>query len=177
MRTASFALTPDAEMDRLFKAVADPTRRRILKLLSAGPRSVSEVVEQFRLAQPTISCHLAVLRGNLAENGCIVKTAAVAESMYRFNGRARVFDEMEAAHEAILEGNIEAGDVVVIRYEGPKGGPGMQEMLTPTSMAGSTTSIWAERLAALGTEKGTTAVAKPGLWKRLHGTGRRWAYC
>jgi dihydroxy-acid dehydratase len=76
---------------------------------------------------------LAVLRGNLAEQGCIVKTAAVAESMYRFIGRARVYDEMEAAQEAILAGDIGAGDVVVIRYEGPRGGPGMQEMLTPTS--------------------------------------------
>ena len=62
MRTATFALMPDAEMDRLFKAVADPTRRRILKLLAAGPRTVGEVVRQFELAQPTISCHLAVLR-------------------------------------------------------------------------------------------------------------------
>ena len=62
MRSTSFALTPDVEMDRLFKAVADPTRRRILGLLSARPRTVSEVVRQFPLAQPTISCHLAVLR-------------------------------------------------------------------------------------------------------------------
>jgi len=76
---------------------------------------------------------LAVLYGNIAERGSIVKTAAVCEEMYVFNGRARVFDEMEAAQEAILAGSIEAGDVVVIRYEGPRGGPGMQEMLTPTS--------------------------------------------
>jgi dihydroxy-acid dehydratase len=76
---------------------------------------------------------LAVLYGNIAEKGCIVKTAAVAESMYQFNGRARVFDEMEVAQETILAGGIKAGDVVVIRYEGPRGGPGMQEMLTPTT--------------------------------------------
>jgi dihydroxy-acid dehydratase len=76
---------------------------------------------------------LAVLYGNLAENGCIVKTAAVAESMFQFVGKARVFDEMEVAEEAILAGEIKPGDVVVIRYEGPKGGPGMQEMLTPTT--------------------------------------------
>ncbi|MCW8926663.1 MAG: dihydroxy-acid dehydratase [Xanthomonadales bacterium] len=76
---------------------------------------------------------LAVLYGNIAEQGCIVKTAAVAPEMYQFSGRARVFDEMEAAQEAIVAGSIEAGDVVVIRYEGPRGGPGMQEMLTPTS--------------------------------------------
>ncbi len=76
---------------------------------------------------------LAVLFGNIAKRGCIVKTAAVTPDMYRFSGRARVFDEMEAAQEAIVAGSIEAGDVVVIRYEGPRGGPGMQEMLTPTS--------------------------------------------
>jgi len=76
---------------------------------------------------------LAVLYGNLAENGCIVKTAAVAESMYQFSGRARVFEEMEVAQETILAGGIEAGDIVIIRYEGPQGGPGMQEMLGPTT--------------------------------------------
>jgi dihydroxy-acid dehydratase len=76
---------------------------------------------------------LAVLYGNIAEQGCIVKTAAVAEEMYRFSGRARVFDEMEVAEETILAGGIQPGDVVVIRYEGPRGGPGMQEMLTPTT--------------------------------------------
>ena len=76
---------------------------------------------------------LAVLYGNIAEKGCIVKTAAVAEEMYRFSGRARVFEEMEVAQETILAGDINPGDVVVIRYEGPRGGPGMQEMLTPTT--------------------------------------------
>ncbi len=76
---------------------------------------------------------LAVLFGNLAENGCIVKTAGVDESIFRFEGKARVFDSQEAACEGILNGDVKAGDVVVIRYEGPKGGPGMQEMLYPTS--------------------------------------------
>ncbi len=76
---------------------------------------------------------LAVLYGNIAEKGCIVKTAAVAESMYQFSGRARVYEEMETAQESILAGEIKPGDVVVIRYEGPRGGPGMQEMLTPTT--------------------------------------------
>ncbi len=76
---------------------------------------------------------LAVLYGNLAEKGCIVKTAAVAESMYQFSGRVRVFEEMEVAQETILAGGIEAGDIVIIRYEGPQGGPGMQEMLGPTT--------------------------------------------
>ncbi len=76
---------------------------------------------------------LAVLYGNIAENGCIVKTAGVDESILKFSGRARVFESQEAAVEGILADQIVAGDVVVIRYEGPKGGPGMQEMLYPTS--------------------------------------------
>ena len=76
---------------------------------------------------------LAVLYGNLAEDGCIVKTAGVDESILVFSGPARVFESQEAAVSGILGGKVEAGDVVVIRYEGPKGGPGMQEMLYPTS--------------------------------------------
>ncbi len=76
---------------------------------------------------------LAVLFGNVAEKGCIVKTAGVDESILTFRGTAKVFDSQDAACDGILGGRIEAGDVVVIRYEGPKGGPGMQEMLYPTS--------------------------------------------
>jgi len=76
---------------------------------------------------------LAVLHGNIALDGCIVKTAGVDESIWQFTGRARVFESQDAAVDAILGGKIVAGDVVVIRYEGPKGGPGMQEMLYPTS--------------------------------------------
>ena len=76
---------------------------------------------------------LAVLSGNLAQDGCIVKTAGVDESIWQFTGRARVFESQDAAVQAILADEIVAGDVVVIRYEGPKGGPGMQEMLYPTS--------------------------------------------
>lgn len=76
---------------------------------------------------------LAVLYGNLAEDGCIVKTAGVDESIWNFTGRAIVFESQEDAVEGILGGKVKAGDVVIIRYEGPKGGPGMQEMLYPTS--------------------------------------------
>ena len=76
---------------------------------------------------------LAVLFGNIAEKGCIVKTAGVDESIWKFTGRARVCESQEEAVDKILAGQIKAGDVVVIRYEGPKGGPGMQEMLYPTS--------------------------------------------
>jgi len=76
---------------------------------------------------------LAVLYGNIAQDGCIVKTAGVDDSILKFTGRARIFESQDAAVEGILADKIVAGDVVVIRYEGPRGGPGMQEMLYPTS--------------------------------------------
>jgi len=76
---------------------------------------------------------LAVLFGNLAEEGCIVKTAGVDSSLLTFSGQARIFESQDSAVSAILGGRIKAGDIVLIRYEGPRGGPGMQEMLYPTS--------------------------------------------
>ena len=76
---------------------------------------------------------LAVLTGNIARKGCIVKTAGVAQELMQFSGKAKVFESQGQAMNGILGGEVEAGDVVVIRYEGPKGGPGMQEMLYPTS--------------------------------------------
>ena len=76
---------------------------------------------------------LAVLFGNIAQNGCVVKTAGVDASIWKFSGPAKVFDSQEAACEGILGGKVVSGDVVVIIHEGPKGGPGMQEMLYPTS--------------------------------------------
>ena len=76
---------------------------------------------------------LAVLKGNLAVDGCIVKTAGVDESILKFTGPAKVFESQDAAVKGILGNEVKAGDVVVIRYEGPRGGPGMQEMLYPTS--------------------------------------------
>ncbi len=76
---------------------------------------------------------LAVLKGNIAQDGCVVKTAGVDESIWKFTGPAKVFDSQDAACEGILGGKVVSGDVVVITHEGPKGGPGMQEMLYPTS--------------------------------------------
>jgi len=76
---------------------------------------------------------LAVLFGNIAQNGCIVKTAGVDESIFRFTGKTRVYDSQDAACDGILSGEVQKGEIVVIRYEGPRGGPGMQEMLYPTS--------------------------------------------
>jgi dihydroxy-acid dehydratase len=77
---------------------------------------------------------LAILFGNLAPGGAVVKQAVVAPKMRQHTGPARVFESEEAATQAIMAGEFEKGDVLVIRYEGPKGGPGMREMLTPTSM-------------------------------------------
>jgi len=76
---------------------------------------------------------LAVLYGNIALDGCVVKTAGVDESILKFRGPARIFESQDAAVEGILGDRINEGDVVIIRYEGPRGGPGMQEMLYPTS--------------------------------------------
>jgi dihydroxy-acid dehydratase len=76
---------------------------------------------------------LAVLYGNIAQDGCVVKTAGVDESILKFSGPARIFESQDAAVEGILGDKVTAGDVVIIRYEGPRGGPGMQEMLYPTS--------------------------------------------
>ena len=76
---------------------------------------------------------LAVLKGNIAQDGCVVKTAGVDESIWKFSGPAKVFESQEAACDGILGGKVVSGDVVVITHEGPKGGPGMQEMLYPTS--------------------------------------------
>jgi dihydroxy-acid dehydratase len=76
---------------------------------------------------------LAVLRGNLAPDGCIVKTASVDPDILVFSGPARVYESQDDAVEGILGGHVQPGDVVVVRYEGPRGGPGMQEMLYPTT--------------------------------------------
>ncbi len=76
---------------------------------------------------------LAVLFGNIAEDGCVVKTAGVDDTILKFSGTARIMESQEAAVEAILNDKIKAGDIVVVRYEGPRGGPGMQEMLYPTT--------------------------------------------
>jgi len=116
---------------------------RIQKSLHVSGRDIREIA---RSARPqgdevvrTVEAPLrpeggiAVLKGNLAPEGAIVKQSAVSEDMLRFEGVARVFDSEEEAQKAILSGNIKEGDAVVIRYEGPRGGPGMREMLAPTS--------------------------------------------
>ena len=123
----------------------------VLELFSAGPGNVptQEPFSQSSTWQPDLDREtgcirdiehaysadggLAVLYGNLAPDGCIVKTAGVDESVWTFSGPARIFESQDAAIDGILADQVQAGDVVIIRYEGPKGGPGMQEMLYPTS--------------------------------------------
>jgi dihydroxy-acid dehydratase len=101
--------------------------------LAKVPRADGEVIRHIEIPYDTQG-GLAVLFGNLAPEGCVVKQSAVAFSMMTHQGPARVFDSEEEGSAAIMSGTIRAGDVVVIRYEGPRGGPGMREMLTPTSV-------------------------------------------
>ncbi|HEQ72468.1 MAG TPA: dihydroxy-acid dehydratase, partial [Spirochaetia bacterium] len=126
-----------------------PDAQRIALAAPGGHRTVSGMSQNNTYPEPDLdrtagairdAAHaynkdggLAVLYGNLAEKGSIVKTAGVDESILTFRGKARVFDSQEQAVEAILGDTIKPGDVVVIRYEGPAGGPGMQEMLYPTT--------------------------------------------
>ncbi len=106
--------------------------KKIYDIASAAKIFDEDVIRPFNKAYHKEG-GLAILFGNLAPNGAIVKQAAVNAKMMKFSGRARVFNQEEAAMQAILNGKIKAGDVIVIRYEGPSGGPGMREMLAPTS--------------------------------------------
>jgi dihydroxy-acid dehydratase len=123
---------------------------------------------------------LAVLKGNIALDGCIVKTAGVDESNLVFSGPAKVYESQEASVAAILGGEVKAGDVVVIRYEGPRGGPGMQEMLYPTSylkskglgkacalvtdgrFSGGTSGLSIGHVSPEAAEGGTIGLVEPG---------------
>jgi dihydroxy-acid dehydratase len=112
--------------------VLTATGRPLAETLKKAPDADGQVVRQ--VAKPYHKeGGLAVLYGRLAPDGAVVKQSAVAEAMMRHTGPARVFDSEEAASEVILAGGIKPGDVVVVRYEGPKGGPGMREMLSPTA--------------------------------------------
>jgi dihydroxy-acid dehydratase len=100
----------------------------------AKARPVDGVVIRTTQEPYSVSGGLAILHGNLAPDGAVIKTAAVPKGKLVYRGPARVFDSEDAATEAILEGSFSKGDVLIIRYEGPKGGPGMREMLTATSV-------------------------------------------
>ncbi|MFH1367916.1 MAG: dihydroxy-acid dehydratase [Elusimicrobiota bacterium] len=105
--------------------------KNILEIAKAGVILDKEVI---KASKPySHEGGIAILKGNLAPDGCVVKQSAVKEKMKVFTGRARIFESEETAMEAILKKKIKKGDVVVIRYEGPRGGPGMREMLSPTS--------------------------------------------
>ena len=127
----------DPEVHRLFRAAPGgvPTQVAFSQSERFEQNDVDRSVGCIRDREHAYSQDggLAVLYGNIAEKGCIVKTAGVDESILKFSGKARVFESQDAAVEAILGDTVHAGDVVIIRYEGPKGGPGMQEMLYPTS--------------------------------------------
>ena len=107
-------------------------------------KKIRELLKEARVEDPTVirpfyNPHharggLAALRGSLAPDGAVLKIAGVADNLRRFTGLARTFESEEETMKAIMEGKVKAGDVVVVRYEGPKGGPGMREMLTPTSV-------------------------------------------
>jgi dihydroxy-acid dehydratase len=132
-------LSPSCSGDAKAAYLSAPGGKRNLELASQSATYPSMDIDREKGCIRDIAhCYypdggLAVLFGNIAERGCIVKTAGVDPSVFQFTGTAKVFFSQEAACEGILGGKIKAGDVVVIRYEGPKGGPGMQEMLYPTS--------------------------------------------
>ena len=114
------------------KAMFRGARPKRLKTLNAGRFDAEDVIRTFDRAF-TKKGGLVVVRGNIARKGCIVKLAGVDPKMYRHTGPAVIFESQEDACRGILGGKVKAGDVVIIRNEGPKGGPGMQEMLAPTS--------------------------------------------
>ena len=102
----------------------------------AGVKVIDREVIRTKAKAHSQTGGLAILYGNIAPEGAVVKAGAVPAEMLKFKGPARVFDSEDAVTPAIMQGKIKSGDVVVIRYEGPKGGPGMREMLTPTSLLG-----------------------------------------
>ncbi|MCL2036818.1 MAG: dihydroxy-acid dehydratase [Oscillospiraceae bacterium] len=121
-------LSKENLIDISAKTVSGTQEERIKKATYSDGEVIRKIDNPFRKTGG-----LAILKGNLAEKGAVVKRGAVAENMLVFKGQARVFDGEQAAVDSILSGEINAGTVVVIRYEGPKGGPGMPEMLAPTA--------------------------------------------
>ena len=129
--------TPDAEAERIYSSAPGHRFSTVMGSQDARWESLDAdracgCIRDIEHAY-TKDGGLAVLFGNIAQDGCVVKTAGVDEKIWRFSGPARVFDSQEDACEGILGGRVKSGDCVVITHEGPKGGPGMQEMLYPTS--------------------------------------------
>jgi len=124
-----------AVMNRLKGLLKDNitvSKKRIKEIAEKGKVNDSDVIKTVENAYFKEG-GIAVLKGNLAPNGCVIKQTAVSKKMRHFTGKARCFDSEESAMQAILGGKIKAGDIIVVRYEGPKGGPGMREMLAPTA--------------------------------------------
>ena len=141
---------PSEDVKKFFQAA--PGRVRTIEAFSQDKRWDLDLDREGVTIRDIEHAHsldggLAVLYGNIAKDGCIVKTAGVDKSILKFQGPARLFESQDAACAGILSGEVEEGDVVVIRYEGPKGGPGMQEMLYPTSY-----------LKSMNIDKGTALV-------------------
>jgi dihydroxy-acid dehydratase len=124
-------------------AVLKRLRPKLKNNITVTGKNIYEIAQEARVIDENIirpldkAYHkeggIALLKGNLAPDGAVVKQTAVSEKMMRFKGKAKVFDSEDAAMKAIMANKIKSGDVVVIRYEGPKGGPGMREMLAPTA--------------------------------------------
>jgi dihydroxy-acid dehydratase len=118
-------------------------KNQLSDIMTVSSKTISQIANDAQILDETVvrdyknAYHkeggIAVLKGNLAPEGAVIKQTAVSEAMMRFKGKAKVFDSEEAAMTAIMGGKIKKGDCVVIRYEGPKGGPGMREMLSPTA--------------------------------------------
>lgn len=124
-------------------AIMKRMKNQLNDIMTASDKTISQIANEAQILDESVirdpknpyhkEGGIAVLKGNLAPEGAVVKQTAVSEAMMKFNGKARVFDSEEAAMAAIMAGKIKKGDCLVIRYEGPKGGPGMREMLSPTS--------------------------------------------
>jgi len=124
-------------------AIMKRMKNQLNDVMTASGKLVSQIANEAQILDENVirdyknAYHkeggIAVLKGNLAPEGAVIKQTAVSEAMMKFKGKARVFDSEEAAMQTIMAGKIKKGDCVVIRYEGPKGGPGMREMLSPTS--------------------------------------------
>jgi dihydroxy-acid dehydratase len=121
-----------SEANRIHRDCITVTGRTVGENLSSARVMDKDVIRPMDQAYH-VQGGLAVLFGNLAPDGCVVKQSAVCDEMLQHQGPARVFDSEEEASGAIMDGKINQGDVIIVRYEGPKGGPGMREMLTPTS--------------------------------------------
>ena len=149
-RTDGLTLGEAIDKYSILKANIDPEAQRIYSSAASGKVGLLRVASQDTRWESldtdrangcirdmehayTKDGGIAVLFGNIAKDGCVVKTAGVSEKIFKFSGTAKVYDSQEQAVAAILGDKVKAGDVVVIKYEGPKGGPGMQEMLYPTS--------------------------------------------